>query len=492
MSHLAMAVRQAKPVARISAFPDLPRAKPYFGTAARLHLGCLRAATFALAVAFCGTAATLPSGAHAEIAQPKLEKKKMQIQKVTSPGGITAWLVEEHSVPLVAMRFAFEGGSAQDPIGKEGVSNFLTAMLDEGAGDLDASAFQESMEDLAMRMSFNDGRDNFSGNFQTLTENLDAASDLLRLAINKPRFDEAAVERIGKQLVASLSFADKDPQQVAGKAWAATAFPNHPYGRSSKGTPESVATIRSADLHAYRDRVFAKETLKIAVVGDIDAVRLGALLDKVFGEMPQQPKLTPIAAIKPARGRIEVIDMPVPQSVAVFGFEGIARKDPDFIPAFVMNHILGGGGFASKLMEEVREKRGLAYSVYSYLQPYDHAAIFAGGVATKNEKLVESLDVIRAEITQMAEPGPTAEDLENAKSFLTGSYALRFDTSAKIASQLLAIQQEELGIDYVNNRNELIAAVTLEDIKRVAKRVLKPENLIVAVAGQPEGLKAKD
>lgn len=421
----------------------------------------------------------------------KLEKKKMNIQQVKSPGGITAWLVEEHSVPLIAIRFAFEGGSAQDLVGKDGTAHFLTTMLDEGAGELDASAYQERMEDIAMKMSFNEGRDTFYGNFQTLTENLDAASDLLTLALTKPRFDDTAAERMRKQLVASLSFAKKNPNQVASKAWSATAFPKHPYGRSSKGTPETVAKISPADLRAYRDRVFAKSNLTVAVVGDIDAKRLGTLLDKVFGGLADKADLVDVPKTKPSAGTIKVIDMPVPQSVAVFGFEGIARKDDDFIPAYIMNHILGGGGFASKLMEEVREKRGLAYSVYSYLQPYDNAAIFAGSVATKNEKLGESLDVIRAQIKQMAEQGPTQADLDNAKSYLTGSYALRFDTSSKIASQLLAIQQEELGIDYVNTRNDKISAVTLEDLKRVAKRLLKPENLIVAVAGKPEGLKVK-
>lgn len=420
--------------------------------------------------------------------KPKLEKSKMNIQEVTSPGGITAWLVEEHSVPLIAIRFAFEGGSAQDPAGKDGVAHFLTAMLDEGAGDMDASAFQESMEDIAMRMSFSEGRDAFYGNFQTLTENRDAALGLLQLAITKPRFDESAVERIRKQLLASLSFEEKNPQRVASKAWSKAAFPEHPYGRSSKGTPETMAAITAADLRAYRDRVFAKANLKVAVVGDIDAKTLGGLLDKVFGGLREQPELAKVAKTAPAAGVLEVIDMAVPQSVAVFGFEGIARKDPDFVPAFVMNHILGGGGFSSRLMEEVREKRGLAYSVYSYLQPFDNAAIFAGSVATKNEKLSESIAVIRNEIKQMAEVGPSEEDLANAKSYLTGSYALRFDTSAKIASQLLAIQQEELGIDYVNRRNDLISAVTLDDIKRVSKRLMRPDNLIVAVVGQPQGL----
>ncbi len=437
-----------------------------------------------LAMAFAGLSATDGTA----VAAARLEKKTMEIQQITSPGGITAWLVEENSLPLVAMRFSFEGGSAQDPDGKPGVAHFLTTMLDEGAGELDAAAFQERMEDIALRMSFSAGRDSFYGNFQTLTENLDEAANLMHLAITEPRFDDAAVERMRKQLISSLSFAAKNPNQVAGTAWAETAFPNHPYGRPSKGTPETIAKVTAEDLKTYRDNVFSKQHLKVAVVGDIDAERLGKLLDKLFAELPETSKLEPVPNIEPAAGRTEVIEMPIPQSVAIFGLKGLARKHEDFVPAFVMNHILGGGGFASRLMEEVREKRGLAYSVYSYLQPYDHAAIFAGSVATKNEKLSESISVIKAEIEKMASEGPSEEDLANAKSYLTGSYALRFDTSSKIASQLLGIQQEDLGIDYVNKRNEMINAVTLDEIKRVAADLLKPDNLIVVVAGRPQGL----
>lgn len=444
-----------------------------------------------LATAILAVAAIMAfTGNAALAAKENQEKKRMNIQEVTSPGGIKAWLVEEHGVPLIAMRFAFEGGSAQDPADKAGVAHFVSTMLDEGAGNLDAAAYQERMEDIAMRMSFSTGRDAFYGNFQTLSENREAATSLLQLALTKPLFEETATERLRKQLLTSLSFAKKNPGQLARKAWSATAFPNHPYGRSSKGTVESVSAIQPADLRTFHQNVFAKANLKVTVVGDIDAKTLGKMLDKVFGELPAEPKLSKVPDIEPTGGSLKVLDMPVPQSVAVFGFEGLARNDKDFIPAYIMNHMLGGGGFSSKLMQEVREERGLAYSVYSYLQPYDHAAILAGSVATKNEKLQESLDVIRAEIRKMAEQGPSQAELDAAKSYLTGSYALRFDTSLKIASQLLGIQQEDLGIDYVDKRNDMIQAVTLEDITRVAKRLLKPENLIVTVVGQPKGLEA--
>lgn len=413
----------------------------------------------------------------------------MKIQEVQSPGGIKAWLVEEHSVPLLALRFAFTGGNAQDPAGKEGLANFLTAMMDEGAGDLTATQFQERMEEIAMRMGFEDGRDHLYGSVETLTVNRDKAIALLKLALAKPRFDTDAVERIRKQLLASLAYAERDPDKVAGKEWSKLAFPSHAYGKPANGTPESLKSITREDLLAYWKRVFARSALKVVVVGDIDAKALGTMLDQVFGDLPATSGATPVANVMPQSGAQQrVVEMDVPQSVAVFGHGGIMRKDPDFIPAFVTNHILGGGSFASRLMEEVREKRGLAYSVYSYLQTHTHAAVFAGGVATKNDSIAQSLEVIRAELKRMAEQGPTPTELDNAKKFLIGSYPLRFDTNSKIASQLLGILVEELGLDYVDKRNGLIEAVTVEEAKRVAKRLLATDDLIVVIVGKPTKL----
>ena len=435
-----------------------------------------------LALALVALLTTISGPAHA-----------MKIQKIKSPGGIEAWLVEEHAVPMMAMRFAFEGGSAQDPVGKEGVANFLTAMLDEGAGELNSRAFQERMEDLSMRMSYEDAKDGFYGNFETLTANRDEAVELLKLAINNPRFDPDAVERIRQQLLAALVYAARDPDKVALQNWYAAAFAGHPYARPSNGTEETVGKkITREDLEAYRKRVFAKDNLKLVAVGDINAEQLGKLLDDVFGDLPEKADLVPVAKTDPVTGgRQEVAEMNVPQSVAVFGLGAMPRKDPDFIPAFVLNQILGGGGFASKLMEEVREKRGLAYSVYTYVYPYQHASIFAGGVATRNEAMGQSLDVIRAELNKMAEKGPSQEDLDNAKSYLIGSYPLRFDTNAKIATQLLGLQVDGFGPEYVDNRNEMIAAVTLDDLKRVAKRLLETDNLIVTIVGKPTLTQAK-
>ena len=417
----------------------------------------------------------------------------MKIQTIKSPGGIEAWLVEEHAVPMMAMRFAFEGGSSQDPTGNEGLANFLSAMLDEGAGDLKSREFQERMEEISMRMRYEDSKDAFYGNFETLTANRDEAAKLLKLALNNPRFDTDAVERIRQQLQAALAYAARNPEKVALNEWYAVAFEGHPYARPSAGTEETVAKITGDDLEGYRKRIFAKDTLKVVAVGDINAEQLGALLDEVFGDLPANADLVAVSKTSPvAGGRQKVVEMNVPQSVAVFGLGAMERKDPDFIPTFVLNHILGGGGFASKLMEEVREKRGLAYSVYTYVYPYQHTSIFSGSVATRNEAIGESLDVIREEFKQMAENGPTQTELDNAKKYLIGSYPLRFDTNAKIASQLLGLRMDDFGPEYIDNRNDMMAAVTLDDVKRVAKRLLNTDDLIVTIVGKPTLKEAKE
>ena len=415
----------------------------------------------------------------------------MDIQVVRSPGGIEAWLVEDHSIPIISVRMAFAGGAAQDPDDKLGLVNMLSALLDEGAGDLDSQAYQRRMQDLNMRMSFNAGRDNFTGQFQTLTENRDASFDMLRMAINTPRFDQVPVDRIRGQLLVGITRKTQDPNSVAGRTWMKLAFGDHPYSRPSDGTVESVKAITPDDLRAMSGKLFTKGGMKIAVVGDIDAATLAKLLDSTFGALPDALKVEIVADAKITDGPIQkVVEMNIPQSVIQFGHAGFKRKDDDFVPAYVLNYILGGGGFTSRLTTEVREKRGLSYSVYSYLSPLDGAGIFLGGAATRNDRAGESLKVIRAELERMAKSGPTEEELRNAKTYLTGSYALRFDSGSKIANQLIGIQLQDLGKDYPVKRNGLIEAVTIEDIKRVAERLLKPDNLIVTIVGKPDGVKS--
>ena len=409
----------------------------------------------------------------------------MNIQSVKSPGGIEAWLVEEHSLPLITMQYGFMGGASQDPKDKPGVANFISAMLDEGAGDMLSGEFQEKMENLASKMRHEAGKDSFTGSFQTLTVNRDAATDLLALALAKPRFDQDALERIRGQLLANIAFDAKEPDKVADTAWYETAYPDHPYGRPVDGTVATVSAFIPADLEAYRSRVFARDNLKVAVVGDIDAKTLGLMLDKVFGGLAANAQLETVQQVEPKAGpTIRNIKMDIPQSVAQFGHVGLVRKDPDFIPAYILNYIIGGGGFSSRLMEEVREKRGLAYSVYSYINPMQRSSVYMGGVATKTDAMDQSLEVIRSELEKVAKNGPTEEELADAKQYLTGSYALNFTSSGAISGQLLGIQLQDLGIDYIPTRNSKVEKVTIEDMKRVAKRLLQPGQLFVTVVGK--------
>jgi zinc protease len=370
-----------------------------------------------------------------------------KIQRVVSPGGIVAWLEEEHAVPLVTMSFGFKGGNTQDPPGKEGLANLMTALFDEGAADMDGQTFQSKEEDLSMQMSFNEERDGFYGQFKALSENRDASFELLAAAVAKPRFADEAVERMRREIDSQVRNEQKNPDALAGNAFAKLAFAGHPYGRPADGTVDTLKGLTRADLVDYYTRVFAKDGLKIGVVGDIDAATLGPLLDKVFGSLPDHQKLT----------------------------------DPDFMAAYLMNHILGGGGFSSWLYREVREKRGLAYSVDTELLPRQHTGLWIGGVGTRGEKAAESLDIIRQQVKRMVEQGPTQTELDEAKDFVIGSYGLRFDTSEKIAGQLLAVQIDNLGIDYFDRRNAEVKAVTLDQVKAAAKKYLSGDMTVVTV-----------
>jgi len=413
------------------------------------------------------------------------------IQEVTSPGGIKAWLVEEKAIPLMAMNFSFRSGSANDPAGKEGVTTFLTGMLDEGAGGMPSEAFQKKKEELAFRMSFDAGDDFFEGSFQTLSANREQSLDLLRLALTSPRFDEEPLERVRRQFLVSVQDEQQDPQSIAWRSWSEQILPGDPYSRRSSGTEDTLKAMTADDLRAAHRRIFNRDSLQVAVVGDITAAELGALLDKVFGGLPEKAPPTP--ALPPARPelgpKLKIIDRDMPQSVIVFGHEGILRNDPDFIAAFVMAEILGGGGLTSRLATEIREKRGLTYGVSFGLSPGERVGYYAGVLQTANKSAGEALDLARQVIARYADEGPTQAELDEAKTYLTGSYGLRFSSNAAIANQLLGLQQQNLGIDYVEKRNGLVEAVTLDQVKAQAKRLLHPDRLIVTVVGRPEGIR---
>ena len=415
-----------------------------------------------------------------------------KVQRVVSPGGIEAWLVHEPSLPLVALNFAFVGGAVEDPVDKPGVGYMVSSLLDDGAGDLDAKAFQQKLEDNAVELRFSVTQDYFYGSIRLLKDRQEPSFELLRLALNQPRFDVDAIGRVRDQILSGLRRETSDPGSIANRAWWNAAFPNHPYGRPSNGSLTSVPTITADDLWTYVRQLLTRDSLKIAAVGDIDAATLGQTLDRVFGTLPATGKRVAVQDT-PMRdgGRRIVTQLNVPQAVVRMGGAGIMRKDPDFIPAFVVNHILGGGSFTSRLYDEVREKRGLAYGVSSYLLPMRHAAMFMANTQTQAASTREALELIEAQVQKMVKEGPTEDELTKAKAYLRGSYALNFDTSTKIASILLQNQLDDLGIDYIDKRNALMDAVTIEDARRAAKR-LGAGGMLVTVVGQPKDLTSKE
>ncbi|MBN9060935.1 MAG: peptidase M16 [Rhizobiales bacterium 65-9] len=420
---------------------------------------------------------------------PAAAPHTLPIRPIETPRGVRAWLVEDQSAPLVALRFAFRGGASQDPADKAGLANMMSGLLDEGAGPYDSAAFQERLDEFAVELSFDADRDSLGGGLRTLTRHRAEAFEMLRLALVEPRFDDDAVERIRAQISAGLKHEAKDPDSIVGRAFAEAAFPNHPYGKSVNGSLETVPSLGRADIAALNRRLIARDNLVIGIVGAIDAAAAAAALDRIFGDLPAKAELAAIPTVAPARiGETVISHLDIPQTAIRFGRAGVARKDADFIAAMVVNHIFGGGTFQSRLFKEVREKRGLAYSVSSSLIANEHSALLFGGTSTKNERAGEALQVIREQIASLSTEGPSDEEIEKAKKYITGSYPLRFDSSTKIAAQLVHMQLDELGLDWMQRRNALVNAVSRADVTRVAHRLFGDGALLVAAAGQPRGL----
>ncbi|KUJ78826.1 M16 family metallopeptidase [Ruegeria profundi] len=412
----------------------------------------------------------------------------IEIKEVTSPGGITAWLVEDHSIPFTALELRFRGGTSLDDPDKRGAVYLMSGLIEEGAGDMDARTYARELEALAASFQYDASDDSVSISAQFLTENRDEVIDLLRTTIHEPRFDEDAVERVKAQILSGLRSDQTDPNDIAGRNFARMAYGDHPYGSEGKGSIESVGALTRDDVVAAYDSVFAKDRLYVGAVGDITAEELGALLDTLLADLPETGKPIPERAEVNIPGGVSVVEFDTPQSVALFGHAGIDRDDPDFFAAFILNHILGGGGFESRLMQEVREKRGLTYGIATYLVPKDLASVYLGSVSSSNDRIAEAVEVIRAEWARAATEGVTQKELDDAKTYLTGAYPLRFDGNGRIAGIMVGMQMENLPIDYIATRNDKVNAVTLEEVNRVASELLNPEGLHFTIVGKPEGL----
>lgn len=413
----------------------------------------------------------------------------IDIQEVTSPGGIKAWLVEDHSIPFVSLSLDFKGGASLDDPRKRGAINLMTATLEEGAGKLNATQFAQEVEALGANFGFDVGDDSLNVSMRALSENRDQAAELLAQALTQPRFDDNAVERVRAQVQAIIKSEATDPQSIASKEMAQQAWGEHPYASSINGTAESVAGLTRKDLVAAKNRVLARDRVVIGAAGDISPEELGPLLDKILGGLPEKGTAPlPEPAELQLTGGVSVIDWNSPQTIVSFAGPGLPISAPDYFAAYVANHILGGGGFSSRLMEEIREKRGLTYGIGTGLATGIYGQTWQGGMAGSNDTVKEAIALIRQEWDRMAAEGVTQQELTDAKTYLTGEYPLRFDGNRKIASILAGMQLIGLPADYPNSRNELVEAVTADDVQRVAERLLNSENLRFVLVGRPEGI----
>ena len=413
----------------------------------------------------------------------------IDIQTVKSPGGIEAWLVEEHGLPIISIEAAFDGGGRLDPEGKAGLAYLVSTLMNEGAGEYDSTAFMQKLQDKAISFGGSADADAFYLSLPSLSANKAEAFELMRLAVANPRFDQEAIDRMKAQIFAAQKEQDEDPGSIAGNTWSERAFPGHPYGRRLAGTADSLAAVTREDILDFMQSRLGRDQLKVVVVGDISAAELGPLLDTLFAAIPEKRAAADAAPVTMQNGgKLDIVDRDIPQSVVVFGAPGLKMTDPDYRAAQIMNYVMGGGGFASRMMKEVRVKRGLAYGIYTGLSGSRLTDTLTGNVGTDNARVKETIDIAKAEIVKMRAEGITDEELADAKAYLTGSYVLGFDSNAKIAGRLLGLYLAGFDKDYVNRRNAEIEAVTKEQVLAVSQRLLDPNAFYWVVVGRPQGL----
>lgn len=412
----------------------------------------------------------------------------VDIQPVTSESGIEAWLVEDTSIPFVAMDFWFEGGGSIDAPDARGAVHLMSALLEEGSGDMDATTFAEELEGLAASFSFDVYRDELVISVQMLTQNRDEVLALLHDVLTEPRFDDDAVERVRGQVLSILEGDANDPDTIAGAEFNALTFGDHPYASRLEGTLDSVAALTRDDLFAAHRSALVRDRVSVGVAGDMTFEDLGPILDALLGDLPTSDVALPALAEVSDVGGVTVVDFATPQSSVYFGHGGIARDDPDFFAAFVANQILGGGGYRSRLMEEVREQRGLTYGISTWLSLSKAAPMMQGGFSSSNDLVAEAISVVEAEWADLAANGVTEAELQAAQQYMTGSYPLRFDGNGTIAGILAAMQSDAMPLEYIATRNDNVLSVTVEDIQRVAAELVSTDALRFVVVGQPEGL----
>ncbi len=411
------------------------------------------------------------------------------VKEIKTPGGFTAWLVEEHAQPLISVNIAFRNsGTAYDPNDKDGRTAITAAMLLEGAGDMDSESFSRALESSATKLSFSADTDDFYANLTMLREYKEKSFSYLGMALTKARLDDGAFDRVKRQTLTTIKQQQEKPNYRLSRTWQTQIFGTHPYSKEELGTEETVANIKQSDLLYFTKNYLTRANIIISVVGDVTADELSTLLDKNLENLPADykpdVKLEDVSTRKDAKQT--VVEQDIPQTIVQFGFEGLKRDDKDYITGFVVNYLLGGGSLTSRLNDELREKRGLTYSASSMLIPLQHAAVFEGRFATRNEKVGEALSVLKQTLKEFADNPASEKQLADAKRFLTGSFVVGLDSNNSIVNFLTMMQLHHLGIDYMDKRNSLINMVTKKQVDEMAKRLIQLDKLQLVMVGNPQ------
>ncbi len=404
--------------------------------------------------------------------------------------GLAGWHVETPDIPVLTISICFRNaGDKNDPEGLKGLTEFMCGMLDEGAGIYNSGNFKALLLEKNIRLSISQNSDSVFITLRSTKDNIKDLFDILTMILMAPRFDDDAMARVREQILTSLNQSLHSEGQVASDTFNQQAFKNHPYGRSTIVEIEGIKKIKREDIQKYLKERLARDQIKITSAGNLTVNELKNYLDNALKELPEKAVPSTVKDVEPIyTGDITVIPMDIPQSLILFYQPGIKRHDKDFYAAYVLNKILGDGGFKSRLWDEVRENRGLAYGIDSDLRWIQHSEYMVGSTATANANAGQVVEIIREQWRKVKESGVTQKEKDFVIERLTGAFPLGFSSTPQIVGLLNNYQQDDLEADFINKRNEMMRRVTLEDLNRLARNLIQPDKLSFIIVGKPEGL----
>lgn len=419
------------------------------------------------------------------IAMPDIVWAVPVIQHWQTSNGVRVLFVETHELPMVDVQVVFAAGSARDG-DMPGVANLTSDLLNEGAGDLSADQIADRFEGVGAQFSASTDRDTTTVSLRSLSDKnlLQPAVETLTRVLQSPSFPEAAFKRERKRMLVALQQEQESPGDIANNKFYAVLYGKHPYASDPLGTPASLKALNRDDVAGFHHRYYVADNAFVVIVGDLNKEGAQRLADALVDKLPEGQHAAPLPPAPPLKKSETVtVAHPSTQTHVLSGQVGITRKDPQFFALYVGNHVLGGNGLVSRLAEEVREKRGLSYSTYSYFLPLAAKGPFIIGLQTRNTEVNQAIDVMNNTLDKYVADGPTAKELKEAKQNITGGFPLRIDSNRKIANYLAFIGFYDLPLDYLNTFNDHVEQVTAADIRAAFKQHVHPDKRLTVVVG---------